>query len=88
MLLAGGTMMGPACAADGSGRDGSLKAYPSILDSNADGRNFDNVGSDAWLYYASIKVEGCTPGADRVLLRQQISIEGSAAKAATGERRS
>jgi hypothetical protein len=87
LLLAGGTMMGPACAADGSGRDGSLIAYPSILDSKAEGRNFDNVGDDAWLYYASIKVEGCTPGANRVLLRQKISI-GSTAKLSGGDRRS
>jgi hypothetical protein len=74
LLLAGNTMMGPACAADGSGRDGSLIAYPSILDSKSEGRNFDDVGEEAWLYYAAIKLEGCTPGGKRVLMRRKISI--------------
>jgi hypothetical protein len=86
LLLAGKTMMGPACGEDGSGRDDSLIAYPSILDGKAEGRNFDNVGDEAWLYYAAVKVEGCTPGAKRVLLRQKISIE-AIAKQATKERR-
>jgi hypothetical protein len=87
LLVAGRTMMAGACAADGSGRDGSVIAYPSILDTKAEGRNFDNVGGDAWLYYTAIQVEGCTPGAKRLLLRQKISIE-SPAKQATKERRS
>jgi hypothetical protein len=87
LLLAGRTMMSGACAPDGSGRDGSVIAYPSILDSKAEGRNFDNVGDEAWLYYAAIKAEGCTPGANRVLLRQKINIESLARRAAK-ERRS
>ncbi|MBV8850032.1 MAG: hypothetical protein JOZ16_10675 [Methylobacteriaceae bacterium] len=87
LILAGTTMMKAACGPDGSKRYGSVIAYPSILDSNADGRNFDNVGDDAWLYYAAVKVEDCTPGADRVLLRQKISI-AAIAKQATKERRS
>jgi hypothetical protein len=87
LLLAGKTMMGPACAADGSGRDGSLIAYPSILDAKSGSRNFDEVGDEAWLYYAGVKVEGCTPGANRVLLRQKISIDSIAAHAGK-ERRS
>jgi hypothetical protein len=80
-------MMGGACTPDGSGRDGSVIAYPSILDSNSEGRNFDNVGDEAWLYYAAIKAEGCTPGANRVLLRQKISID-AVTKGAARERRS
>jgi hypothetical protein len=87
LLAAGKTMMGGACTPDGSGRDGSVIAYPSILDSNSEGRNFDNVGDEAWLYYAAIKAEGCTPGANRVLLRQKISID-AVTKGAARERRS
>jgi hypothetical protein len=87
LLLAGRTMMGGACAPHGSGRDDSVIAYPSLLDSNAEGRNFDNVGDEAWLYYAAIKVEGCTPGENRVLLRQKISID-VITKGAARERRS
>ena len=87
LILAGRTMMGSACAPDGSGRDGSVIAYPSILDTKAQGRNFDDVGDEAWLYYAAIRAEGCTPGADRVLLRQKIGI-AAIAKQAIKERRS
>jgi hypothetical protein len=87
LLVAGRTMMGGACAPDGSGRDGSVISYPSILDTTAQGRNFDNVGDQAWLYYATIKAEGCTPGANRVLLRRKISIEAIANRAIK-ERRS
>jgi hypothetical protein len=87
LLVAGRTMMGGACAPDGSGRDGSVISYPSILDTTAQGRNFDNVGDQAWLYYATIKAEGCTPGANRVLLRRKINIE-AIANQAVKERRS
>jgi hypothetical protein len=87
LLLAGGTMMSPVCAADGGGRDATVLAYPSILDSKAEGRNFDDVGDKAWLYYAAVKAEGCTPGANRVLLRRQIDIRAMA-NAAAKERRS
>ncbi|GAC1331888.1 MAG: hypothetical protein NVSMB26_10770 [Beijerinckiaceae bacterium] len=87
LLLPGKTMMGPPCRADGSGREGSLIAYPSILDAEAVGRNFDDVGDEAWLYYAAIGVDGCTAGAKRVLLRQKIGIE-AIAKSAAKDRRS
>jgi hypothetical protein len=87
LLVAGKTMMGAACGPDGSGRDGSLIAYPSLLDANSEGRNFDNVGDDAWLYYTAVKVEGCRPGPQRLLLRQKISI-GWLGKEAAKERRS
>ncbi len=87
LLLAGKTMMSPACAADGSGGESSVVAYPSLLDAKATGRNFDNVGDEAWLYYTAIKVEGCTPGAERVLLRRKIGI-ALPAGAAAKERRS
>ena len=86
LLIAGGTMMGPACSENGSERNGSVIGYPSILDTNAEGRNFDDVGATAWLYYTAIEVEGCTPGARRVLMRQRLSIE--ARKSAAKERRS
>jgi hypothetical protein len=86
LLVAGRTMMGAACSEDGGGRNGSVIAYPSILDTKAEGRNFDNVGDIAWLYYAAIEVEGCTPGAKRVLLRQRLSID--APKSGAKERRS
>jgi hypothetical protein len=74
LLVAGKTMMSPACGPDGRGGDGSVIAYPSLLDAEATGRNFDNVGDEAWLYYTAIKVEGCTPGAARVLLRRKIAV--------------
>jgi hypothetical protein len=86
LLVAGRTMMGAACSEDGGERNGSVIAYPSILDTKAEGRNFDDVGDIAWLYYAAIEVEGCTPGAKRVLLRQRLSID--APRSGAKERRS
>jgi hypothetical protein len=87
LLLPGKTMMGPPCGADASGRDGSLIAYPSILDAEALGRNFDDVGDEAWLYFAAVGLDGCTAGARRVLLRQKIGIE-PIAQSAVKDRRS
>lgn len=52
-------------------------AYPSLLDNNAQGRNFDNVGDDAYLYFTVIKVDACATG-NRLLMRQRISIAASA----------
>jgi hypothetical protein len=45
------------------------------------------LGGYAALYYAAIKAEGCTPGSNRVLLRQKIGI-GAIATQAIKERRS
>ncbi len=45
----------------------SVVAYPSLLDPEATGRNFDDVGERALLTYATLRVEGCTVTSDRDL---------------------
>ncbi len=68
LLLAGKTLSSDPCTAGPS-----LIAYPSVLDPTAKGRNFDNVGSAPFLYYATIAVTNCATG-ERRLVRQRLSI--------------
>lgn len=69
LLLAGKTLYDDPC---GSG--GRLVSYPSLIDPEAEGRNFDDVGATADLYWASLKVEGCQVTSDRDLLRRRVAI--------------
>jgi hypothetical protein len=66
LLLAGATDMEHACG-------GSLIQYPSIIDENAKGRNFDDTGGAPWLYYVNITMRGCETG-ERVLARRKLTI--------------
>ena len=70
LLLAGATLYDDPCQAGGG-----LIAYPSILDGNAGGRNFDDVGDTALLTYASLKTEGCEITSDRDLMRRALAIK-------------
>jgi hypothetical protein len=70
LLLAGKTLYDDPC---GSG--GRLIAYPSLLDREAKGRNFDDVGNAAELYFSTLKVEGCTVTSDRDLVRRRVEIK-------------
>lgn len=54
---------------------GELNSYPSILDPQARGRNFDDTGASPWLYWASMRVEGCAHTSDRRLQRRRMVIE-------------
>ncbi len=76
-LLAATPTMHQPCGANESNRDGAVNAYPALLDDKAQGRNFDDVGDEAWLFYARVKNNGCTPGAERVLLRQRVRIRSA-----------
>lgn len=53
---------------------GRMIAYPSLVDAESHGRNFDDVGTTATLLYASLRVEGCAITADRDLMGQAVSI--------------
>ncbi len=66
LLLAGPTIHDGACG-------GSLIAYPSIIDENARTRNFEDAGDSPWLYYVSIKMNGCETG-ERTLQRERLKI--------------
>ncbi|MDB5592242.1 hypothetical protein [Enterovirga sp.] len=69
LLLAGATLYDDPC---GSG--GGLIAYPSLIDRDAAGRNFDSVGDTAELYFSTLRVEGCRVTADRELVRRKVAI--------------
>lgn len=70
LLMAGATLYDDPCVSGAR-----LIAYPSLIDRDAPGRNFDTVGDSADLYYATLRVEGCTVTADRDLLRQRVGIK-------------
>lgn len=69
LLLAGHTLYDDPC---GSG--GRLIAYPSLIDRGAAGRNFDEVGDTAELFYTTLAVEGCRATSDRDLMRRRLAI--------------
>lgn len=73
-LLAATPIMYQPCGAGESNRNGTVLAYPSLLDESAEGRNFDNAGDTPSLFYARVKNNGCIPGAERVLMRQKLRI--------------
>lgn len=70
LLLAGATLYDDPCAAPGG-----LIAYPSLLDPQARGRNFDDTGDTALLTYATLRTQGCTVTSDRDLLRRPLAIK-------------
>ncbi len=74
VLLAATPIMYQPCGAGESNRNGTVLAYPSLLDESAEGRNFDNAGDTPSLFYARVKNNGCIPGAERVLMRQKLRI--------------
>jgi hypothetical protein len=74
LLLAGNTLFSDLCAGGPS-----VIAYPSLLDPHAMGRNFDDVGDDAYLYFTLIKVDHCKTG-QRLLMRQKIAITADPAR--------
>jgi hypothetical protein len=70
LLLAGKTLYDDPCTAGPR-----LIAYPSLLDRTARSRNFEDVGDEAELYFATLRVEGCEVTADRDLVRRRIAIK-------------
>ncbi|SFL06030.1 hypothetical protein [Methylorubrum salsuginis] len=78
LLMAGATLYDDPCKVGGkveSKAGARLIAYPSLLDPEAAGRNFDDVGERALLTYATLKVEGCTITSDRDLVRRPVAIK-------------
>ena len=69
LLLAGHTLYDDPC-----GSAGRLIAYPALIDRAARGRNFDDVGDEAELYFAQLRVEGCQVTSDRPLIRRRVSL--------------
>jgi hypothetical protein len=69
LLLEGPTLYDDPCTATGP-----LIAYPSLLDPDAQGRNFDDVGDTALLTYARLRTEGCAITSDRDLLSRPVAV--------------
>lgn len=78
LLRAGATIHNNPCS-------GSLIAYPSLLDENAKGRNFDDIGDTPWLYYVAIETKGCGTG-NRTLMRERMKVASEAAASGGGAR--
>jgi hypothetical protein len=60
-----------------SGKQGCAAAaynYPSLLDPDSPGRNFETVGDKAWLYLTRFNVQDCKLVMDRDLVRIPVSI--------------
>ncbi|NNM72254.1 hypothetical protein HJG44_07575 [Enterovirga sp. DB1703] len=70
LLLAGRTLYDDPCTSGGR-----LISYPSLIDPEAEGRNFDDVGASAQLYYATLRVDGCQITSDRDLQRRRVAIQ-------------
>ncbi|ACA17046.1 conserved hypothetical protein [Methylobacterium sp. 4-46] len=70
LLLEGPTLYGDPCRARGD-----LISYPSLLDPGARGRNFDDVGERAELFYAVLRRNGCEITSDRDLVRRPVAIK-------------
>lgn len=70
LLLPGKTLYDDPCTSGGR-----LIAYPSLIDREAKGRNFDDVGDSADLYFSTLKVEGCETTSDRDLIRRKVAIK-------------
>ena len=62
------------CGAGQINRDGWIAAYPSLLDADAHGRNFDDVGDSPWIFFSRIRNVGCNPAGQRYLMRQKVSV--------------
>ena len=69
LLLAGPTLYDDPCG------QGTLVSYPSLIDPGARGRNFDDVGDEADLYFTRLAVEGCQVTSRRDLVRRRIAIK-------------
>lgn len=69
LLMATKTLYDDPCGAP------DLNSYPSILDPEAKGRNFDDAGANAWLYWSNMRIDGCSHTGDRKLVRRNMVIE-------------
>ncbi|GJD49361.1 hypothetical protein OPKNFCMD_2091 [Methylobacterium crusticola] len=70
LLIAGPTLYDDPCTAGGD-----LVSYPSLIDRDATGRNFDNVGDTADLYYVTLRTKGCEVTSERDLVRRPVAIK-------------
>ena len=70
LLREGATLYDDPCSAKGG-----LIAYPSLLDPAAQGRNFDDIGDMALLFYATLRTRGCEITSERDLVRRPVAVK-------------
>ena len=68
LLLATKSLYDDACGA------GKLRSYPVLIDEAAQGRNFDDIGDTALLFYAEMRIDGCNHTGDRKLIARKVRI--------------
>ncbi len=73
LLLAAPTLGMRDCA------DHAAYAYPSLLDENSPSRNFEEIGTTAYLYLTRLNPKDCKVTADRDLVRIPVSVTSGAA---------
>jgi hypothetical protein len=71
LLLAAPTLFGSPCGHP------AIVAYPALIDPDSPSRNFEDVGSRAFLFYTEMAVEGCRITARRVLKRLPVVLSGA-----------
>jgi hypothetical protein len=58
--------------------DAAAYGYPALLDSESRSRNFESVGSSAWLYLTRFTIENCKLAKERDLIRYRVRIAAPA----------
>jgi hypothetical protein len=81
LLMAGPTLYDDACASGGR-----LINYPSTLDDTAQTRTFEDVGARPWLYFATLRVDGCDVTSDRALYRRRLAVAPASDPATESQR--
>lgn len=68
LVLVTRTLYDDACGAD------ALRSYPVLIDAAAETRNFEDIGEEAQLFYAEMRIDGCAHTSDRKLIARKIRI--------------
>lgn len=55
--------------------DATAYGYPALLDSESPSRNFESVGSSAWLYLTRFAIDNCKLSKERDLVRYRVRID-------------
>lgn len=53
---------------------GVLRSYPVLIDDAAEGRNFEDIGDTALLFFSEMRISGCDYTSDRKLVARKVRI--------------
>lgn len=68
MVMETRSLYDDACHAD------VLRSYPVLIDEAARGRNFDDIGDTALLFFSEMRISGCDHTSDRKLVARKVRI--------------